>query len=100
MVAVVGALFLATPARRVLTCVTVYTPWWPEPEAVAFMRERSLTGNVVTFFRWGEYGIWHLPRSLKVSMDGRRETVYKDETISRHVSLYRGGPTGSRTSSD
>jgi hypothetical protein len=58
------------------------------------MHERALTGKLVTFFRWGEYGIWHLPRSLKISMDGRRETVYSDEAVASHVSLYRGGDDG------
>jgi hypothetical protein len=58
------------------------------------MRQRALSGRVVTFFRWGEYAIWHLPPSLKVSMDGRRETVYSDATIDGHLSLYDGNDKG------
>jgi hypothetical protein len=87
-------LLLATPARRVLTCVTLYSPWWPEPEAVAYMHTNSLAGKMVTFFRWGEYGIWHMPRSIKVSIDGRRETVYSDRTIRGHIQMYRGTQEG------
>jgi hypothetical protein len=30
-------------------------------------------------FDWGEYVIWHLGPDLKVSIDGRRETVYPDD---------------------
>jgi hypothetical protein len=74
--------------------VTVHAPWWPEPEAIAFMHRNALAGNMVTFFRWGEYGIWHQPRSLKISMDGRRETVYSDRTVSSHLQLYRGSAEG------
>ena len=92
--AVTLVLLLATPARNVFTCVTVYSPWWPEPESVAYVQANALAGNMVTFFRWGEYGIWHLPRSIKVSMDGRRETVYSDSTVSSHIQLYRGSPEG------
>jgi hypothetical protein len=43
---------------------------------------------MITFFRWGEYGIWHLSPAVKVSMDGRRETVYSDEMFSRHLQFY------------
>ena len=31
---------------------------------------------MVTFFDWGEYALWHLYSGIKVSMDGRRETIY------------------------
>jgi hypothetical protein len=34
--------------------------------------------------------IWHLPPSLKVSMDGRRETVYSDAMIDGHLSSKDG----------
>lgn len=92
--AVVGLMVAVPAARRALTCVDLYAPWWPEPELVAFARNQQLSGRVVTFFRWGEYGIWHLPPSLKVSMDGRRETVYSDATIDGHLRLYEGGHEG------
>jgi hypothetical protein len=95
MTAVVVGVMVAVPAaRRTLTCVDLYAPWWPEPEMVAFANEQKLTGRVVTFFRWGEYGIWHLPKSLKVSMDGRRETVYSEATIEGHLRLYQGRHEG------
>jgi NADH:ubiquinone oxidoreductase subunit K len=91
---VLAAVLIIPPARRAFTCVDVHAPWWPEPEATAFIQQRALSGRVVTFFRWGEYGIWHLPTSLKVSMDGRRETVYSDATISGHLRLYEGHQDG------
>ena len=81
-------------ARRTVTCLEMFGPWWPEPEAVAFMRDHQLTGRLVTFFRWGEYGIWNLPPGLKVSMDGRRETVYSDRVVAGHLELYDGTAAG------
>ena len=36
--------------------------------------------------------LWHLGPGLKVSIDGRRETVYSAQTISRHQTFYRGEP--------
>ncbi len=86
---------LAVPySRRALTCIGFYEPRWPEPQAIAFMRERHLTGRLVTYFDWGEYAIWHLAPELKVSIDGRRETVYTDEPVQRHLDLYAGAPAG------
>jgi hypothetical protein len=90
----VGLLTTVPAARRAVTCVELQAPWWPEPEVIAFAQEHRLSGRVVTFFRWGEYGIWHLPKSLKVSMDGRRETVYSNATIDQHLRLYEGQDEG------
>ncbi|MCA1649507.1 MAG: hypothetical protein LC753_04235, partial [Acidobacteria bacterium] len=91
---VLAAVLMIPPARRAFVCVDVHAPWWPEPEAIAFVQQRGLSGRIVTFFRWGEYAIWHLPKSLKVSMDGRRETVYSEATISGHLRLYEGHRDG------
>ena len=89
------AVLLAVPATRAaFTCIGFYTPRWPEPDAVAFMRTHRLSGGVVTYFDWGEYGMWHMPEGLKVSMDGRRETVYTDRTVADHLELYRGTERG------
>ena len=69
------------------------TPF-PEPEVAAFVATNALRGRLLTFFDYGEYAIWHFWPSLQVSMDGRRETVYTERTIQRHLSLYRGEPDG------
>lgn len=95
IVSITIALLLSIPAaRRSFTCVNLYAPWWPEPQAVEYMHERGLEGNIVTFFRWGEYGLWHTSPALKVSIDGRRETVYSERLVSRHIQLYEGTPEG------
>jgi hypothetical protein len=93
--AVLIALAAAIPrARQSMSCVEMYGPWWPEPQAIAFMKTRNITGNMVTFFRWGEYGIWNLPSTVRVSMDGRRETVYTDRVVDGHLELYDGTDVG------
>lgn len=91
-----AAVLVATigPAREGFTCIGLLTPRWPEPAAVEFMRQRQLSGRLVTYFDWGEYAIWHLAPSLKVSMDGRRETVYSDAAITGHLGLYAGTREG------
>ncbi len=47
--------------------------------AVAVLKASAAAGNLVVPFGWGEYVIWHLGPQVKVSMDGRRETVYPDD---------------------
>jgi hypothetical protein len=63
---------------------------FPEPEAASFVRSNHLHGRMLTFFDYGEYAIWHFWPDLRVSMDGRRETVYTARTIERHLAFYRG----------
>jgi hypothetical protein len=48
---------------------------------------------MLTWFDWGEYAIWHFGPRLRVSMDGRRETVYTDATIQAHRRFYAGDDT-------
>lgn len=92
---VVLALALAMPgARRALTCIEVTPSWWPEPDASALASSRAFAGRMVTFFNWGEYAIWHLPRTVRISFDGRRETVYSNTVIEGHLELYAGTPRG------
>jgi hypothetical protein len=53
--------------------------------ATAVMRTAGVQGNVATFFDWGEYIIWHLGPRVRVSVDGRRETVYSPESYTRSM---------------
>jgi hypothetical protein len=49
---------------------------------------------LITWFNWGEYALWHLSPGLKISFDGRRETVYSPETIREQLSIAGGGVSG------
>jgi hypothetical protein len=52
------------------------------------------SGKLVTFFDWGQYAIWHLAPTLRVSMDGRRETVYTEARLDEHGEILNGTPAG------
>ena len=52
------------------------------------VRERELQGRLVVWFDWGEYAIWHFAPQLLVSIDGRRETVFSDQVMQKHLSFY------------
>jgi hypothetical protein len=67
-------------------------PTSPEPDAARYIRERRLAGRMLTWFDWGEYAIWHFGPRIRVSMDGRRETVYTDEVTTAHLKFYAGSP--------
>jgi hypothetical protein len=47
---------------------------------------------VLTWFNWGEYALWQLaPAGIRVSIDGRRETVYSAEVLASHNAFYQAG---------
>jgi hypothetical protein len=57
---------------------------------VAVLRDSGVSGNLAVHFDWGEYAIWHLAPALKVSVDGRRETVYDGEIYSANIQFIFG----------
>jgi hypothetical protein len=66
--------------------------WLPERSVVHYLTAHQVRGRMLTYFDWGEYAIWHLAPEVKVSMDGRRETVYSDQPIEGHLAVYQGRP--------
>lgn len=58
--------------------------------AVALLRESGVSGNMAVHFDWGEYVLWHLGPSVKVSVDGRRETVYADRVYRDNLRFMFG----------
>jgi hypothetical protein len=62
-------------------------------EAVAWLADLAAArgrGNVAVHFNWGEYVLWHAGPRVKVSMDGRRETVYSDATYHENSLFFDG----------
>jgi hypothetical protein len=47
--------------------------------AVQLLKDSGVRGNMAIFFNWGQYALWYLGPDIKVSYDGRRESVYSDE---------------------
>ena len=76
-----------------LRCLPTLADRPADVEAVQWLRTAQ-RGRLVTYFDWGQYAIWHLAPRLKVSMDGRRETVYSDARIAEHDAIVAGTPVG------
>jgi hypothetical protein len=90
---IAGAAWVASTSLR---CIEVTGTWVPPADAVRLLAS-ARPGRIVTFFDWGEYVLWHLGPRLRVSMDGRRETVYSDAPLAEHDAILAGVPAGFRT---
>lgn len=84
---------ISWPELRLAPALEVRTDRYPVA-ALAFMRERSLGGNLAVFFNWGEYALYHLYPACRVSFDGRLETVYPEEIIQLNLAFTDGKPEG------
>lgn len=70
------------------SCVRMESRLFPEPEASLVIANRAVRGRMLTWFDWGEYAIWHFSPAVSVSLDGRRETVYSDDTVNKQFRFY------------
>jgi hypothetical protein len=75
-----------------LRCLADTESWAVPAGDAAFLREALPAGRLLTWFNWGQYAMWHLGPAVKVSFDGRRETVYSQRFIDEHMNLYAAGP--------
>jgi hypothetical protein len=90
---VLGAaiIVLAGSSTRIynnLSCVQMEDDWSPEPAAALFVNANELQGRMLTWFDWGEYAIWHFSPRIRVSLDGRRETVYSETVRAAHLGFF------------
>jgi hypothetical protein len=60
--------------------------------AVNFMKQRRLSGNVLAYFCWGEFLIWHLAPNCRVFLDSRYDMVYPANVTRDYLELYWGLP--------
>jgi hypothetical protein len=58
--------------------------------ATAWLARSGAAANLAVDFDWGEYVIWHAGPRVKVSVDGRRETVYSDAAYEENRRLTAG----------
>ncbi|HXE80469.1 MAG TPA: hypothetical protein VNK41_06940 [Vicinamibacterales bacterium] len=86
-----GALALA---MRSAACIEVDPRTTAPAGAVEFLKRTGSSGRLLVWFDWGQYALWHLGSHLRVSMDGRRETVYSDSMQERHLRFYFDAPGG------
>jgi len=82
---------LAVPAVR---CVPIEGEWRPDVASGQVIAASAAPGRLVTLFGWGQYAIWHFGPRVRVSWDGRRETVYSPEVARLHTGIYSGGEEG------
>jgi hypothetical protein len=74
-----------------LGCIRIEPYYFAFPaRAVTLLKRSGVSGNIAVPFDWGEYVLWHLGRGVKVSIDGRRETVYSDESYQQSRDFERG----------
>jgi hypothetical protein len=98
-VAVVPLVLVVATVHRAVwagnsTCLLMHGDHQPDRTIAAALRAAAPSGRLATSFAWGQYSIWHFGPALRVSFDGRRETVYSDETDQRQVGIERGTPDG------
>ena len=79
-----------------LRCIPIDRRTLPD-QAVAAALAQARPGRLVVFFDWGEYALWHFGPAIRVSMDGRRETVYSDRRLREHDAILAGDPEGLAT---
>jgi hypothetical protein len=83
-----------TAIARTASCIPIYGYWIPDRIAGRALVDGKAQGTIVTWFDWGEYAIWHFSGSLRVSLDGRRETVYSDAVLRNHEAMNAATPEG------
>jgi hypothetical protein len=97
IVAIAGLLIIGSASMRArarVSCIEIEGDWPPDAASVSFIGEQRLQGRMLTWFDWGEYAIWHLAPRVKVSIDGRRETVYSEAMTAAHFRFYADADQG------
>lgn len=70
----------------------IENPNWYPVRAVDYLRASPHSGNLLVPFNWGSYALWKLYPKFKVSMDGRFEEVYPNETYDEVTAFAFGHP--------
>lgn len=83
----------ARMASMTLSCVPILGPFAPDTAPMPALAGAE-PGRIVTHFNWGEYALWHLSPRVRVSIDGRRETVYSEARLVEHDDIVFGRPAG------
>lgn len=58
--------------------------------AVELIRRSGARGNLAIHFDWGEYALYRLGPAVKVSVDGRRETMYRRDVYLENLNFMHG----------
>jgi hypothetical protein len=91
VLSLVASVVLVGAAVPRFGCIRIEANHFAFPaRVVELLRQSGARGNMAVMFDWGEYVLWHLGPGLKVSIDGRRETVYSDASYQQTVDFARG----------
>jgi hypothetical protein len=85
------------PARVITTCPAIEGPSMPDMASLGALALTEPSGRLITPFDWGQAALWAVGPNLKVSIDGRRETVYSQRTREEQYAIQRGSAEGLRT---
>lgn len=58
--------------------------------AIKWIKENNLQGNILPHFDWGEFLIWTCAPFCRVAIDGRYETIYKEEVCREYFDFLAG----------
>ncbi len=61
-------------------------------DAVEFLQNEKVHGNLLVPFNYGSYALWQLRGKMRVSMDGRYDLVYKAATFQRVEGFFAARP--------
>jgi len=93
--AIVGAAICVANLVPEARCLPIVADTWtPDVRAASALASPAAHGRLVLPFNWGEYAIWHFGPRLRVSIDGRRETVYSDRVVDIQSAAAHGLPPG------
>jgi hypothetical protein len=59
-------------------------------QALAWMQAKNVKGNILPHFDWGEYLIWRYYPETRVAVDGRYETVYRQDVLREYFDFSFG----------
>lgn len=68
----------------------IYVPSGYPMQIVDILKKIDARGNIANGYDVGEYLIWKLGPQVKVSLDGRRETIYSDEIYLENLAFQEG----------
>ena len=57
-------------------------------DAVAFLRQHGVGGNMAAQFEWGAYTLFHMGNAVRVFIDGRYEAAYPPEVIADYFAFF------------
>ncbi len=84
-----GSIVFVIRAVPQLGCIRVDQDFYPV-RATALLKSAQIHANMADEFDWGEYVIWHLGPAIRVSLDGRRETIYSEPRYQEGLNFMFG----------